>query len=35
MRDWRGEVIEIQTPAYQQTGIFNGEKHSTQNLQDD
>ena len=33
--DWRGEVIEIQTPAYQQTGIFNGKKHSTQNLQDD
>ena len=34
-QDWRGEVIEIQTPAYQQTGIFNEKKHSTQNLQDD
>ena len=34
-RDWRGVVIEIQTPAYQQTGIFNGKKHSTQNLQDE
>ena len=32
---WRDVVIEIQTPAYQQTGIFNGKKHSTQNLQNE
>ena len=28
-------MIEIQTPAYLQTGIFNGKKHSTQNFQNE
>ena len=28
-------MAEIQTSAYQQTGIFNGKKHSTQNLQNE
>ena len=28
-------MIEIQMSAYQQTGIFNGKKHSTQNLQNE
>lgn len=33
---WRDVVIEIQMPAYQQTGIFNGKKHLIKRiLQDD